>query len=149
MIRFKCLLPQFLIKWPLCLSVPITIDRPDCKQQPTPQDITTYLPAPRSHCRCCHVLLQRCWLVRTCLRRVPQSAPLGSSCCRTQRRWRSQMTLRTSSFCNIHQDWWYISSAGCTHWSLSEPADSFHRQGCSTAAAAAAAAGCCCGCGAW
>lgn len=103
----------------------------------------TYLRVPHSRCRCCRAPLQRCWLVRTCLHRAPLSAPPGSSCCLTQRRWQNRMTPRTSSFCNIHQDWWCISSAGCTHWSLSGPADSFHQQGCSIAAAAAA--DCCCG----
>ena len=146
-IRSKHLLPQFLIKWPLWFSVPITTGSTDCKQTWTLQGIMTYLPAPHSRCRCCHAHPQRCWLVRTCPRHAPRSAPPGSNCCRTQRRWRSRTTPRTSSFCSIHQDWWCIASAGCTHWSLSGPADSFHQQGCSSAAAAAA--GCCCGCDAW
>lgn len=147
MTRSKCLLPQVLINWPLCFSVPITTSRADCQQAQTCQDLTTYLPAPHSRCRCCHAPLQRCWLARTCLRHAPRSAPPGSNCCRTQRRWQSQTTLRTSSFCNIHQDWWCIASVGGTRWSLSGSADSFRQQGCSIAAAAAA--GCCCGCDAW
>lgn len=127
--------------------LPITTGRADYKQTPTAQDTSTYLPAPHSRCQCCRAPLQRCWPARTCPRCAPRSAPHGSSCCQTRRRWRSRMTLRTSSFCNIHQDWWCIVSVGCTRWSLSGPADSFHQQGCSIAAAAGA--GCCCGCDAW
>lgn len=112
-----------------------------------PQSIVTYLPAPRSHCQCCRVPLQRCWPTTTCPHLAPLSAPLCSSCCRTQRRWQSQMTPRTSFFCSIHQGWWCIASARCTHWSPSGPAGSSHQQGCSIAAVAAA--GCCGGCDAW
>lgn len=143
----KHLLLLVYIKWPLSFSLPITSGRADCRQTPTPQDIITYLPAPHSRCQCCRAPLQRCWLARTSPRRAPRSAPPGSSCCQTRRRWRSRMTPRTSSFCNIHQDWWCIVSVGCTHWSPSGPADSFHQQGCSIAAAAGA--DCCCGCDAW